>query len=166
MASFTGRFSIYFLLRDSENDLYLGGLLCSTTVLCTRIVLAMNASEKDVIFNAKYHLWRCLHLASFKSTSIKQWIKEEGKLNMYTTRVWLLLDLEGWLFARCLSFLLCSFHLFSLYRYECGLSCKLTLASFGIITNSGRIRNRRLYSDGLHQCIRRNVIFRIFMPAT
>ena len=34
------------------------------------LVLAMNASEKDVIFNAKYHLWGCLHLASFKSTSI------------------------------------------------------------------------------------------------
>ena len=34
----------------------LGGLLCSTTVLCKRIVFAMNASEKDVIFSAKYHL--------------------------------------------------------------------------------------------------------------
>ena len=55
---------------------------------------------------------------------------------------------------------------FCLYRYECGLSCKLPLESFGIVTNSGRIRNRRLYFDGLLRCIRRNIIFRIFIPAT
>ena len=67
-----------------------------------------------------------------------------------------LLDLEGWLFGCCLSVVICSFYLFCLYRYECGLSCKLPLESFGIyiITKSGRIRNRRLYFDGLLRCIR------------
>ena len=52
-----------------------------------------------------------------------------------------LLDLEGYVFACCLLVLICSF-LFCLYRYECGLSCKLPSDSFRIITNSGRIRNR------------------------
>ena len=66
-----------------------------------------------------------------------------------------LLDLEGWLFGCCLSVLICSFHVFCLYRYECGLSCKLSLESFGTITNSGRIRNRRLYFAGLLRCTKK-----------
>ena len=53
----------------------------------------------------------------------------------------------------CLSVFICSFHLSCLCRYECGLSCKLPLESFGIIANSGRVRNRRLYFDGLLRCI-------------
>ena len=122
-----------------------------------KMLFSMQNITCEVAYN-----WLLSNRLRLNNDSAGSHIKEEGKLNMYTTCVWLLLDLEGWLFARCLLFLLCSFHLFCLYRYECGLSCKLPLASFGIITNSGRIRNRRLYSDGLHQCIRRNVIFRIF----
>ena len=81
-------------------------------------------------------------------TQLDRILKEEGKLNMYNSGLVAqlnssarlpLLDLEGQLFGCCLSVLICSFHLFCLYRYECGLSCKLPLESFGIVTNSGRM---------------------------
>ena len=99
------------------------------------------------------YIWFLSNRLRLNNDSAGSYIKEEGKLNMYTTRVWLLnssarlslLDLEGYVFGCCLSVLIFSFHLFCLYRYECGLSCKLPLQSFGIITTSGRIRNRRLY---------------------
>ena len=107
------------------------------------------------------YIWFLSNRLRLNNDSAGSYIEEEGKLNMYTTRVWLLnssarlslLDLEGYVFGCCLSVLICSFHLFCLYRYECGLSCKLPSESFGMITNSGRIRNRRLYFNGLLRCI-------------
>ena len=68
---------------------------CSATVLCKRIVFAMNASEKDVIFNANItcevaYLWLVSNRLRLNNDSAGSLIKEEGKLNMYTTRVWLL----------------------------------------------------------------------------
>ena len=43
----------------------LGGLLCSTTVVCKRIVFITNASEKDVLFKAKFSLVRLLTFGLF-----------------------------------------------------------------------------------------------------
>ena len=96
------------------------------------------------------YIWLVLNRLWLDNYSAGSHIKEEGKINMCTTRVWLL----NWIFGCCLSVLICSFHLFCLCRYECGLSCKLPLESFGIVANFGRIRNRRLYVDGLLRCIR------------
>jgi len=63
-----------------------GGLLCSTTVVWKQIVFMMNASDKDVLFNAKYSLVRLLTLGLFQNRlldSAGSHIKEEGKLNMW-----------------------------------------------------------------------------------
>ena len=55
----------------------------------------MNASEKDVIFNANItyeiaYIWLVSNRLRLNNDSAGSLIKEEGKLNMYTTRVWLL----------------------------------------------------------------------------
>ena len=71
-----------------RRSVFLVRILCSTTVLCQRIVFAMNASEKDVIFNVKYHLWGCLHLACFKSTSIKQWLSWIAHVKRKVSLIW------------------------------------------------------------------------------
>ena len=125
----------------------------------------MFSSTQNITCEVAY-IWLLSNRLRLNNDSAGSHVKEEGKLNMYTTCVWLLLDLEGYVFGSCLSILICSFHLFCPYRYECDLSCKLPSESFRIITNSSRIRIRRLYFDGPLRCIRRNIIFRIFMPAT
>ena len=55
-----------------------------------RIVFITNASEKDVLFKAKFSLVRLLHLACFKIdclTPLDRALKEKGKLNMCTKLV-------------------------------------------------------------------------------
>ena len=62
--------------------------------MCKRIVFEINASKKDVLFNAKYSLVRFLTFGLFQNglqlnnDSAGSRIEDEGELNMYTTRVY------------------------------------------------------------------------------
>ena len=58
-------------------------------MLCKRIVLAMNASEKDVIFRQNItcevaYIWLLSNRLRLNNDSAGSHIEEEGKLNMYT----------------------------------------------------------------------------------
>ena len=79
-------------------------------------------------------------------------LKRKVSLTYTQTRVWLQrieivrrsivsarLELRRVYFRMLFRFYRCSFHLFCLYRYGCGLCCKLCSESFEIIINSGRI---------------------------
>ena len=51
-------------------------------MVCKRIVFITNASEKDVLFEAKFSLVRLLTFGLFQP--LDRALKEEGKLNMCT----------------------------------------------------------------------------------